>query len=390
MTYNPLLLAVSLCLMVVVAGSPNELNYSLPGFSVKVLLVQDSFNQDAFLEELEKVTSFHLDSNLRSQLPPTGLLSLEYYQSIALTGDVYTTNNTGDGERIVAETAFQGQSTFLSHKGAPPEQSTYMKKAMLSLLKLSFATDMEYTRLVARYQATSILESVKSVQISIENINNEDQNDDVVYQPGSPVEGNSSLSKTSDPQPMSALLIAIIVVVVVLVLFCAAIVMYFIYCRKTKQKSRWSKSSRDLKRQSSRRRFNSGALEDNSNNSSFSSSIDSTNDKWMDDMTKKIASVPHSKKPLKPKTPLLVQRSSTKLGKKQRSSLHCIVEESESGSYSDASALSEDQRNFDMEGLERSALGPEDFSHCSDEFDTDIFLQETSQGSQVNLSTIAI
>jgi hypothetical protein len=377
-------------------GQPDLLRYPLPSFTITALLLQNTVSQEDFLNEIEIVTTSHIEATLRDQMPTEGPLSVPYFHSIQLSpvlGSFEQRNKSSTESDIVIATNFTGYAVFVDHSGAPPEKSSFMRRAMVNLVRLSLASQIEYTKLVARYQATSVLGSLKTVKIGIETPTGLDETDD--YQ--LPTEGVATQAPSAAPAPpkkSNRTLIMIIVLAVVLSAFMA----YKIYAKffkketESKKQSRWSKSSKELRRDGNEgsRRFklnrdhSSGKFSSANNNSFSNNSENEDQDQWMDGMAQKMMSVKLSK----PQSRLhghsmIPPQSLPRLASARKNGLHCIMEESDE-SYSDASAIAEDQRQFDVETCSPSnALGqfidPDDSCDDDSKNETEpdgVFLQE--------------
>jgi hypothetical protein len=348
-------------------------HYPLPGFIITTLMLQAGIDPQDYLNELVTVTTSHIESTLRDQMPQTGPLSLSYFHSVLLVpvlGDAEPRNNNATQPQLVVPTNFTGSAVFVSHDGAPPEGSSFMKRAMVNLVRLSLASEVEYTRLVARYQATTILGNLKTIKVWIASPPGLDETDD--YQPPkelgtpAPIVGPDPPTSQKKSKGMLIMIIVLSLVLVTFITFKLS-VRYYRKKKDAKNQGRWSKESRDANKansQSSRRldlrRDQSSGRFSTSNNGSFSNNSES-DDQWMDDMAQKMTSIRLSKpKPPQLQRPSLIPpQSQPRLGSTRRNSLHCIVEESDE-SCSDASALSEDQRQFDVESQSRystTALG---------------------------------
>jgi hypothetical protein len=377
-------------------GQPELLRYPLPSFTITALLLQSTISQKDFLNEIEIVTTSHIEATLRDQMPTKGPLSVPYFHSIQLSpalASIEQRNKSSTESDFVIATNFTGYAVFVEHSGAPPEKASFMLRAMVNLIRLSLASEIEYTKLVARYQATTVLGSLKTVKIGIDTPSGLDETDD--YQ--LPTEDVSTLAPSAAPAPpkkSNRMLIMIIVLAVVLTAFVAYKVYtkYFKKEKESKKQSRWSKSSKELRRndnEGSRRfklnRDHSSGKFSSANNNSFSNNSESEDqDQWMDGMAQKMMSVKLSKPQsrLHPHS-MIPPQNLPRLASARKNSLHCIMEESDE-SYSDASTLAEDQRQFDVETGSRppsNALGQlhdsDDSEDSKDEIEPDgVFLQE--------------
>jgi hypothetical protein len=398
------MMLVLLLRLYLVAGQAEEeqrFHYPLPDFIITTLMLQAEISPEEYLNELVTVTTSHIEATLRDQMPETGPLSLSSFRSILLIpvlGDAEVRNSNATQPQLVVSTNFTGSAVFVTQEGAPPEGSSFMKRAMVNLVRLSLGSEVEYTTLVARYQATTTLGNLKTVKIWVETPPGLDETDD--YQPPSEL-GTQAPAAGPDPPPTKKskgiLFIMIIVLAAVLMAFLAFKISARCWRMKkdAKSKGRWSKASREAskasRQRSSRRlelkRDQSSGRFSTSNNGSFSNNSDSE-EQWMDNMAEKMTSIKLSKskgagKPQQ-RPSLIPPQSQPRLGSTRKNNLHCIMEESDE-SCSDASALSEDQGQFDLESenlysaptLGRYEDGSEGLQSSSDDLGYEgVFLQE--------------
>jgi hypothetical protein len=375
-------------------GQEELLRYPLPSFTITALLLQNAISRKDFINEMEIVTTSHIEATLRDQMPKQGPLSVPFFHSIQLSpvlANIEQRNKSSTESNFVVATNFTGYAVFVDHSGAPPETSSFMLRAMVNLIRLSLASEIEYTKLVARYQATSVLGSLKTVKIGIDPPSGLDETDD--YKLPTAGEATSTPSAAPSPPKKSNLMMILIIVLAVALTAFVAYKLYTRCCKKekeSKKQSRWSRSSKELRRddnEGSRRfklnRDHSSGKISSANNNSFSNNSESEDqDRWMDGMAQKMMSVKLSEPQQRvPSHSMIPPQNLPRLASARKNGLHCIMEESDE-SYSDASTIAEDQRQFDIEACSRpnfSALG--ELHHAEDDSNNEtepdgVFLQE--------------
>jgi len=329
------------CCLLLFLSSPaavvvSSLRYPLPSFGMKISVLENGLALTDFSIELERVTEMHISANLREELNPTGPLGIDSFNEIIVSSRMVgkeLANATEydiskEGRRIILDVDFfSGYAVFEPHDEALPENSDFVANAMFNLLTLAFGTREQYARLIARFQASDALAGIKGCVISVDNPDFD--NDD----------GDGSLSP------------GVVVAIVILVLVILAVVGYFFFVRRIRKNKARTRPT------STKTTDRSGILEDSVDDSDGDmphAAMPISDEKFLDEWSQKLTSIPLTAYSVKPKQRRPLPRPA--LQTRRNLCLHSIEEEgSESGSVA---SLSVDNRRGTSNNTFESALGP--------------------------------
>ena len=348
------LLYLAVLLLPVVAGvSLGEvpLSIAVPDLALKLIVIDEDIDMQAFDAALTTIIESHLDAFmfLSRQLPPSGAaVYTKAFVGVALNSTVKRTllGKQGDQETLLpvslVQSDFTGNAAFSFATNDEKAAASSQSSELLVLTKdsaIECFRGAQYDRLVQRLAEHPLLSLVAKIQVLVE--------DELI------AEGDVADTMDSDNESLS---VVAIVAILLLCLMAVAAVMLIIVMRKLKSEAQ----------RNSRKKWRRPRPENSDSDYSWEkdqwhpSEREESGDAWMDEMTKKITSIPIrtvskpksslKKKPMTPR-PAARERQSTELA---------CIDEDESGM--DDSSVNMDFREImevdDVELDERQDFEP--------------------------------